>query len=60
MTTTTDTIVGEGGVGLGPAKPRAVKLDRSDVVLQSISYVVVTIFALFCIIPFVLILSASF
>lgn len=60
MTTTTDTIVGEGGVGLGPAKPRAVKLDRSDVVLQSISYVVVTIFAFFCILPFVLILSASF
>jgi putative aldouronate transport system permease protein len=30
------------------------------VVLQSISYVVVGIFALFCILPFVLILSASF
>lgn len=55
-----DTIVGEGGVGMGPAKPRAVKLDRSDVVLQAISYVVVTVFAVFCILPFVLILSASF
>jgi multiple sugar transport system permease protein/putative aldouronate transport system permease protein len=55
-----DTIVGEGGQGLAPAKPRAVKLDRSDIVLQSISYVVVTVFAIFCILPFVLILSASF
>jgi len=60
MTDHIDTIVGEGGVGLAPAKPRAVKLDRSDIVLQTISYVVVTFFALFCIIPFVLILSASF
>lgn len=60
MTTTTENIAAEGGVGLGPAKPRAVKLDRSDVVLQSISYVVVTVFAVFCILPFVLILSASF
>jgi putative aldouronate transport system permease protein len=48
------------GVGIGPAKPRAVKLDRSDVVLQTISYVFVTVFAIFCIAPFVLILSASF
>jgi putative aldouronate transport system permease protein len=48
------------GVGIGPAKPRAVKLDRSDVVLQTISYIFVTVFAIFCIAPFVLILSASF
>ncbi len=48
------------GVGIGPAKPRAVKLDRSDVVLQTISYIFVTVFAVFCIAPFVLILSASF
>lgn len=48
------------GVGIGPAKPRAVKLDRSDVVLQAISYIFVTVFAIFCIAPFVLILSASF
>jgi len=60
MTDTTSNILGEGGVGMGPAKPRAVKLDRSDIVLQSISYVVVTFFAVFCIVPFVLILSASF
>lgn len=48
------------GVGIGPAKPRAVKLDRSDVVLQTISYIFVTVFAIFCIAPFLLILSASF
>lgn len=60
MTDRIDTIVGEGGQGLAPAKPRAVKLDRSDIALQTISYVVVSVFALFCIIPFVLILSASF
>lgn len=48
------------GVGSGPAKPRAVKLDRSDVVLQTISYIFITVFAIFCIAPFVLILSASF
>lgn len=59
MTDRIDTIVGEGGVGLNPAKPRAIKLDRSDIILQTISYIVVTLFALFCIIPFVLILSAS-
>ena len=60
MTDRIDTIVGEGGMGLAPAKPRAVKLDRSDIILQTISYVVVTFFAFFCILPFVLILSASF
>ena len=36
------------GVGVGPAKPRAVKLDRSDIMLQTISYIFVTLFALFC------------
>jgi len=56
----TDGIIGAGGVGMGPAKPRAVKLDRSDIVLQTISYIVITLFALFCLLPFVLILSASF
>lgn len=60
MTDRIETIVGQGGVGLAPAKPRAVKLDRSDIILQSISYVFVTLFALFCLAPFVLILSASF
>jgi multiple sugar transport system permease protein/putative aldouronate transport system permease protein len=55
---TTGGIVTEG-VGMGPAKPRAIKLDRGDIVLQSISYVVVTLVALFCLLPFILILSAS-
>ncbi|MGV3491397.1 MAG: carbohydrate ABC transporter permease [Devosia sp.] len=54
-----DEIVGNGGVGLAPAKPRAIKLDRSDIILQTISYVTVTAFAIFCLLPFVLILSAS-
>jgi putative aldouronate transport system permease protein len=59
MTDSIETIIGEGGVGMGPAKPRAIKLDHSDIILQIISYVFVTAFALFCIVPFVLILSAS-
>jgi putative aldouronate transport system permease protein len=59
MTDRIDTIIGEGGVGMGPAKPRAIKLDRSDMILQTISYVIVSLFAVFCILPFVLILSAS-
>lgn len=58
---TSETIVGGiEGVGLAPAKPRAVKLDRSDIILQVISYITVTLFALFCLLPFVLIVSASF
>jgi multiple sugar transport system permease protein/putative aldouronate transport system permease protein len=52
-------IIETEGVGLQPAKPRAIKLDRSDIVLQTISYVTITLFALFCLLPFVLILSAS-
>lgn len=48
------------GVGLAPAKPRAIKLDRSDLVLQAISYVVIVLFALFCLLPFIMMLSASF
>lgn len=47
------------GVGMGPAKPRAIKLDRSDLVLQGISYVTITLFALFCLLPFIMMLSAS-
>lgn len=48
------------GVGLAPAKPRAIKLDRSDLVLQAISYVAIVLFALFCLLPFIMMLSASF
>ncbi|RYE53823.1 MAG: carbohydrate ABC transporter permease, partial [Rhizobiaceae bacterium] len=47
------------GIGSGPAKPRAIKLDRSDMVLRTISYVTITLFALFCLLPFVLMISAS-
>jgi putative aldouronate transport system permease protein len=47
----------KGGVVV--AKPRKVRADKSDYVLRGVSYTVVTIFALFCLLPFVLILSAS-
>lgn len=47
------------GVGLAPAKPRAIKLDKSDLVLQAISYVAIVLFALFCLLPFIMMLSAS-
>ena len=32
MTDHIETIVSQGGVGMGPAKPRAIRLDRSDIV----------------------------
>jgi putative aldouronate transport system permease protein len=40
--------------------PRKVRLSRSDYVLRGISYLSVSLFALFCLLPFVLIVSASF
>lgn len=43
-----------------PGKPRKVKLDSSEAVLRTVSYVAVTLFALICVLPFVLIISASF
>ncbi len=39
---------------------RSFALDRSDIILRIISYTVVTLFALFCLMPFVLMISASF
>lgn len=36
-----------------------IKLDRSDLILKITSYTVVSLFALFCLIPFVMMLSAS-
>jgi multiple sugar transport system permease protein/putative aldouronate transport system permease protein len=36
-----------------------IKLDRSDLILRITSYTVVSLFALFCLIPFVMMLSAS-
>jgi putative aldouronate transport system permease protein len=41
-------------------RPHPMKLDRSDLILRIISYVVVTLFAIFCLLPFVMMLSASF
>jgi putative aldouronate transport system permease protein len=41
-------------------RPRRIKLDRGDYVLRGISYVTVSLFALFCALPFILIISASF
>lgn len=45
---------------LSPVKIRKVKAGKSDITLRVISYVVVTAFTLFCAIPFILIISASF
>lgn len=55
MTTTTLT---SSGTALS-SKPRKMKLDSSEVALRSISYVTVTLFAVFCALPFLLIVSAS-
>ncbi|WP_152364995.1 carbohydrate ABC transporter permease [Microlunatus speluncae] len=41
------------------AKPRALKLDSSEVALRTISYIAVSLFALMCVLPFILIISAS-
>ncbi|MEI3847673.1 MULTISPECIES: carbohydrate ABC transporter permease [unclassified Microbacterium] len=40
-------------------RARPVRLSRSDYVLRGISYVFISLFSLFCLLPFVLILSAS-
>ncbi|HLT60917.1 MAG TPA: carbohydrate ABC transporter permease [Microlunatus sp.] len=47
----------------GPARsdqPRKVKLDSSEAVLRTVSHLGVGLFALICLLPFVLIVSASF
>jgi multiple sugar transport system permease protein/putative aldouronate transport system permease protein len=41
-------------------KPKKVRPEKSDYVLRGISYALTTIFATFCLLPFVLIVSASF
>lgn len=43
-----------------PNKPRKVKLDKSDVILRTVSYICVGLFTIFCALPFILIISASF
>jgi multiple sugar transport system permease protein/putative aldouronate transport system permease protein len=40
--------------------PRKVRLDKSDYVLRGISYLTVTLFTVFCALPFIMIVSASF
>lgn len=54
---TAEAVTSGGGRGV---RARTVKLGASDYVLRGISYVVVGLFALFCALPFVLIVSASF
>ncbi|MFD6141655.1 carbohydrate ABC transporter permease [Promicromonospora sp. NPDC060271] len=41
-------------------RPRKVRLDKSDYLLRGISYFTVTLFTLFCALPFIMIVSASF
>jgi multiple sugar transport system permease protein/putative aldouronate transport system permease protein len=55
-----ETIRTEPGIVRDAAKPSSLKVDRSDLVLRIISYLSITLFALFCLLPFVLMLSASF
>ena len=42
------------------AAPGKVRSDPSDYVLRGVSYTLVSIFSIFCVLPFVMILSASF
>jgi multiple sugar transport system permease protein/putative aldouronate transport system permease protein len=42
------------------SKPRKLKLDSSEALLRTISYLGVSLFALMCVLPFILIVSASF
>ncbi len=39
---------------------RPLREDKSDLTLRVISYIVITLFALFCLLPFILMVSASF
>lgn len=55
-----ETIRTEPGIVRGVLKPSTLKVDRSDLAVRIISYIVVTLFALFCLLPFVLMISASF
>ena len=55
-----ETIRTEPGIVRGTSKSSALKIDRSDLILRIISYLVITAFALFCLVPFVLMISASF
>ncbi|MEL5990884.1 carbohydrate ABC transporter permease [Microbacterium phosphatis] len=60
IVTVTELVTTADGKGRRNNPPRRIKLDRSDWTLRTISYITVSLFALFCALPFVLILSASF
>lgn len=59
VTTEAIVLAGRRPRGRKPAG-RPIKLERGDYLLRGISYVTVSLFALFCLLPFVLIVSASF
>lgn len=44
---------------VGASRPRKVRIGRDEYVLRGVSYVSVTLFAVFCALPFLLIVSAS-
>lgn len=60
VTETLTTVPGKRRWWTASNRARPVRLSRSDYVLRGISYVFITLFSLFCLLPFVLILSASF
>ena len=41
-------------------KGTKIKLDRSDIIIRTIGYVVVTLYALACVLPFLIIIGTSF
>ena len=41
-------------------KGTKIKLDRSDIIIRTIGYVVVTFYALACVLPFLIIIGTSF
>jgi len=56
-----ETIRIEPGIASGAApKSPSLKTDQSDLLLRIISYAAVTLFALFCLLPFIMMISASF
>lgn len=60
MTTRTSTKPIQPTMAERASKPRKLKLDSSEALLRTVSYVGVTLFALMCVLPFILITSASF
>ena len=41
-------------------KGTKIKLDRSDIIIRTIGYIVVTLYAVACVLPFLIILGTSF